>query len=637
MIEPLTEVELRQIAQIVYLDVIGQDPKGRATELSKDYNKKKEIYLGDVIDYYLGENKYEGNLEGVEKIRTRFPDKVNGENEYDLYTKLLIQLNQDKYRNMKITNVVSHNKKEESGFVAMTIEVEKGVNVVTFRGSEPMSDPLYRNDWKNNGTTSYSNESLQQMEAKNYILDMIKQGKFPSYLTGHSLGGNLALYSSFILPDEYRKRLISATTFNAPGFNGNVLDEYKKQIEELNQHGKLKEFRNVEDIVPALFMNPSKGIYIKTLAEGFGFVNHSMFSLEKNKDGTSFKRADVQASGTIPSIVHNLTVGLEIVPGSIKQLLITEVFNIWDGRIELRHFLYAALGILTVIAIGPIAALEIAVTALLSLIAIGFIIDKVIPWIKEGIQNLMESINSFWEQSVDFITEMVKDAVIAYNLFADKMGQIIENVKKGVKKFCDNLKKEFKKFVDNMIQHIKAATDFWISVKNKVAQKLDDIVGNVKENVKQMKDNFIKTVDSIKGSIDKIKAKALKTITGFMFGVSSAATGVNILANLDRVESLQQTLQRKEEKLRDLVNRIQAQASRVASDVGRNYSEYYYVQAQLRRLEQVSEWIRTEHRRAADNLQQKSSALRSSIEKYREVESKIIRATRASIHPVHPI
>ncbi|WP_314586776.1 Mbeg1-like protein [Paenibacillus terrigena] len=635
MIEPLTEVELRQIAQLVYLDVEGQDSKGNKTKLYKAYqDNMNKIELGEVIDYYLGEGNYEGNLEGVKKLEARFPDTVNGKNEYELYKNMLMELNQKKYQKMIITNVVSHNKKEESGFVAVTIEVEKGVNVVTFRGSEPMSDPLYRNDWKNNGTTSYINESLQQMEAKNYILDMIKQGKFPSYLTGHSLGGNLALFSSFILPDEYRKRLISATTFNAPGFNGSLLAEYSKQIEELNQQGKLKEFRNVEDIVPALFMNPSKGIYIKTLAEGFGFAHHSMFSYAMGEDGTSFKRADVQASGTIPSIVHNLTVGLEIVPGAIKQLLITEVFNIWDGRIEFRHFLYAALGILTVVAIGPIAALEIAVTALLSLIAIGFIIDKVIPWIKEGIQNLMESINSFWEQSVEFITEMVKEAVIAYNLFADKMEQIIENVKKGVKKFCDDLKKGFKKFVDNMIQYIKAATDFWIHVKNKVAQKLDDIVGNIKENVKQMKDNFIKTVDSIKGSIDKIKAKALKTITGFMFGVSSAATGVNILANLDRVEGLQLTLQRKEEKLRDLVNRIQADASRVASDVGRNYSEYYYVQAQLRRLEQVSDRIRTDHRRAAENLQQKSSALRSSVTKYREVESTIIRVSRAAIRPI---
>ncbi|MGZ9584930.1 Mbeg1-like protein [Paenibacillus marinisediminis] len=635
MIEPLTEVELRQIAQIVYLDVAGQDSDGNNTELHNDYlRKKKEITLGEVIDYYLGKENYKGNLEGVKKLETRFPDKVNDKYEYDLYKNLLRELDKPKYRGMKITNVVSHNKKEESGFVAMTIEVEKGVNVVAFRGSEPPNDPLYRNDWKNNATTAYLNESIQQAEAKQYILDMINHKKFPSYLTGHSLGGNLALYSSFILPDEQRKKLISATTFNAPGFNGKVLAEHSKQIEEMNKQGKLREFRNVEDIVPALFLNPSKGIYIDTESKGIGIEHHSMFSLTPEGDGTSFKRSDVQASGILPSVVHNLTVGLEIVPDAIKQLIITEALNIWDGNIDFRHFFFAALGIAAVVAIGPMAALEIAVTALLGLIAIGFIIDKVIPWIKEGIKNLMESIHSFWDKSVDFITDMVRDAIIAMNLFADKVGQIVENVRKAAKKFCDDMKKGFEKFVNNMIQHIKETTKRWIDIKNKVAQKLSDIVGNVKEKVKEMRDNFINNVNSFKDSmIDKIKAKAMKTIAGFMVGVSSAARGLKILANLDRIEDLQKTIQRKEEKIRDLVNRIQTQASRVASDVGRNYSEYY-VQSQLRRLERANDRIRTDHKRVTENLQQKTSALRASVAKYREVEAKIARTAQPAIRPI---
>ncbi|MFD1775286.1 Mbeg1-like protein [Paenibacillus rhizophilus] len=156
-----------------------------------------------------------------------------------------------------------------------------------------MVKELYRNDWKNNGTTAYAIESVQQAEVRKYIENLKLEEGQKLYLTGHSSSGNLAMYSSFILPDSMRKQLVSASTFNAPGFNGRVLDKYKHTIEELNENGQIKEFRNKHDLVPALFMIPSDGIYIDTTSKEYtGFSHHSMFSLKAADNQEQFQPTD---------------------------------------------------------------------------------------------------------------------------------------------------------------------------------------------------------------------------------------------------------------------------------------------------------------------------------------------------------
>ncbi|OMD41078.1 Mbeg1-like protein [Paenibacillus odorifer] len=627
----LSEIELKQISQIVYLDILDNK------DLGKIYTRKNDkITLGKVLSFY-------STPEGQRQLKERFPNDLNGVKEYDQWIVLIEQMNKPPYKNWEISNIVSHNKKEESGFVAFTVDTLNGEKVAAFRGSEPMENPLYRNDWKNNGTTAYSIEAMQQTEAREYMKSFKTDGSYDLYLTGHSLGGNLALYSSFILSEDLRKHLISASTFNAPGFNGDVLDKFKSNIDEMNEKGQIKEFRNKYDIVPALFLNPSAGIYIDTESERDDVLaHHSLFSLKTNGNNT-FLLSDSQTRGLVPNLVHNITVGLEVIPDFLKESLVEGVFKVLDGEVDLRPLAIAGITVVGVLlaTVGPVAVVTAAITtalavlvgtikALIALYIIGFVIDSVIPWIKQKVEDIKERMVSFYNQSVEFVTNMVTEAVRVTNLIGDRIADFTQKVKHAVSDFMMKLKDGFNRFVDNAIQYVKAQKEYWISVKDKAMKKMGDIFQSVKAKIKKTKDEFVAGARAIKDSaISKVKSTITKTITKIAVASASVIQGAKILANMDKLESLQKSLVRKEESIAEIVERILSIASGVSSNVGRAYSESF-VQAQLRELQRISNEVRTQKNRVTTAIHSKTAGLRYTITKYRDIESKIVAAARAS-------
>ncbi|WP_375102361.1 Mbeg1-like protein [Paenibacillus sp. RS8] len=627
----LSEIELKQISQIVYLDILDNK------DLGKIYTRKNDkITLGEVLSFY-------STPEGQRQLKERFPNDLNGVKEYDQWIVLIEQMNKPPYKNWEISNIVSHNKKEESGFVAFTVDTLNGEKVAAFRGSEPMENPLYRNDWKNNGTTAYSIEAMQQTEAREYMKSFKTDGSYDLYLTGHSLGGNLALYSSFILSEDLRKHLISASTFNAPGFNGDVLDKFKSNIDEMNEKGQIKEFRNKYDIVPALFLNPSAGIYIDTESERDDVLaHHSLFSLKTNGNNT-FLLSDSQTRGLVPNLVHNITVGLEVIPDFLKESLVEGVFKVLDGEVDLRPLAIAGITVVGVLlaTVGPVAVVTAAITtalavlvgtikALIALYIIGFVIDSVIPWIKQKVEDIKERVVSFYNQSVEFVTNMVTEAVRVTNLIGERIAEFSQKVKQAVSDVMTKMKDGFNRFVDNTIQYVKAQKEYWIGVKDKAMKKMGDIFQSVKAKIKKTKDEFIAGARTIKDSaISKVKSTITKTITKIAVASASFIQGAKILANMDKLESLQKSLVRKEESIAEIVERILSIASGVSSNVGRAYSESY-VQAQLRELQRISNEVRTQKNLVTTAIHSKTAGLRYTITKYRDIESKIVAAARAS-------
>jgi len=106
------------------------------------------------------------------------------------------------------------------------------------------------------------------------------------------------------------------------------------------------------------------------------------------------------------------------------------------------------------------------------------------------------------------------------------------------------------------------------------------------------------------------------------------------LANLEKLESLQISLVRREESISEIVERILSIASGVSSSVGRAYSEPY-VQAQLREIQSISNEVRARKNRVTTEINSKTAGLRYTVTKYREIESKIIASVHASTSPMH--
>lgn len=638
--DTLNEYELKQLSQLVYLDIVDTQGMGRTLEQEYVSNGYK-ITVGELVNYYTETD------EGRAILEARYSKELNGKSESDTWIEYLQSLNTPDFKDWEISNVVSHNSKDETGFVAFTVDNREGSKAAVFRGSEDLTNPLYRNDWKNNGTTAYEIESVQQADARKYIENLQRQGVLKPgdnlYLTGHSLGGNLALYSSFVLPEELRQHLVSATTFNAPGFNAEVLDKYRLAIDEMNRNGQLKEIRNKYDIVPALFNNPSKGIYIDSYAEGaVTFDHHSMFSLKITEDAELLKdneevftRSGVQVSGPVPDIVHNITVGLDVVPAGIKMMIVQGVFALWDtvesNSVVENIMLAGAVLATAVVFMGPLAPIKILVAvvgAVAALYVIGFIINKLIPWIEQGLQNLEELIETFFDEAAKYIEDLVVQAVNMANLVGDQIESFCKQVGSAVKKFFKDLKDGFNRFVDDTIQYVKAQTEKLKKLKDQAVQKLGDIFNAVKDTFSRKKTEVIESVRSFKDSIvGNLKAK-VKQVAKFAAATATALHQAKIAADLSRLQALQQNLRRKQEDIASLVRKAVNAASSVASMVGRSYPEPY-VQARLRELERLAEEVQAQERKVSEKLEQQSNGVKHSVDTYRSTESKLKAMSRS--------
>lgn len=615
----LSEVELQQISQLVYLDVL--DSQGMNTDLSLQYRDGgNQISLGQLIDYYTTDP------EGIQKIKERFNEDLNGQNQYNYWMEFLGDMNTKEYRDWKISDVVSNNQQNESGFVAFTVEPKKGTKIVAFRGSEPMSDPLYRNDWKNNATTAYALESWQQEDARKYIEALYKKGGIKElYLTGHSLGGNLALYATFVLPESLRQHLVTTSTFNAPGFNNLVLDKYAQVINELVKEGKIKEFQNFMDFVPALFKNPTKGILLDSISEEAGRGdNHSMFLLAKGQDGT-FRRADSQERDGLIKFIHHLTMGFEAYPTKFKEGLIGFIFRVWDREMTYSDIIIAvSIGLSAVLAPLPtlMAALGFAATTYL----IGFIKEEIIPWIKKGWNTLVDKVESFVHKAKEYFAGLVDNAVKAAKLFGREVLDFVDRAKKSIADFFTKAKQTLKNVIQYTLEQVDKAREAWKNLKEKISAKFTEIKDSVITKIKHEKDKFVENVKGFKAKLGqltgKIKAKLTKGVKALVQAATGGASGPKIRVSLQQLQGLQRSLRRSEERIGDLVRRALSLTSRVTSDVGRRYHEYY-VQAQLRQIQRLTDQIQKESRRVSESLQNKSKGVKYAVSKYKEVEIKL--------------
>ncbi|MBR1731180.1 MAG: DUF2974 domain-containing protein, partial [Ruminococcus sp.] len=103
-------------------------------------------------------------------------------------------------------------------FYAMTIDLGGGKRCVSFRGTD---NTLI--GWQE-GMSFYSISTLpSQKKALGYFEKIAEAYGGEYYLTGHSKGGNLAIYSAVLCGEKTRGKIISVYNFDGPGFNGDVI------------------------------------------------------------------------------------------------------------------------------------------------------------------------------------------------------------------------------------------------------------------------------------------------------------------------------------------------------------------------------------------------------------------------------
>ena len=125
-----------------------------------------------------------------------------------------------RFQSMKFFGVVSEwDKDTTKQFAAVTVEVEPGVRLVIFRGTD---DTLI--GWKEDFLMTYSPLVAAQTDAKEYLAKQASLWGGDLMVSGHSKGGNLALYAAATQEEDVQLRIVDIFCFDSPGLYRSVLE-----------------------------------------------------------------------------------------------------------------------------------------------------------------------------------------------------------------------------------------------------------------------------------------------------------------------------------------------------------------------------------------------------------------------------
>lgn len=125
-----------------------------------------------------------------------------------------------RFQSMKFFGVVSEwDKDTTKQFAAITVEVEPGVRLVIFRGTD---DTLI--GWKEDFLMTYSPLVAAQTDAKEYLAKQASLSGGDLMVSGHSKGGNLALYAAATQEEDVQLRIVDIFCFDSPGLYRSVLE-----------------------------------------------------------------------------------------------------------------------------------------------------------------------------------------------------------------------------------------------------------------------------------------------------------------------------------------------------------------------------------------------------------------------------
>ena len=125
-----------------------------------------------------------------------------------------------RFQSLKFFGVVSEwDKDTTKQFAAVTVEVEPSVRLVVFRGTD---ETLI--GWKEDFLMTYSPLVAAQTDAKEYLAKQASLWGGDLMISGHSKGGNLAIYAAATQVEDVQLRIVDIFCFDSPGLYRSVLE-----------------------------------------------------------------------------------------------------------------------------------------------------------------------------------------------------------------------------------------------------------------------------------------------------------------------------------------------------------------------------------------------------------------------------
>lgn len=239
----------------------------------------------------------------------------------------------------QVADILNDNAPSRSGFYGCAFLSPSGERVVAFRGSEMLGNPRYRNDWETDFALIYCEKTAQHRLVDDYWSRYGgRKGTF--WLTGHSLGANLAIYGAFSAPGPVRERLAGCLAFNGPGFCPEFTQRYKPALAELGD--RLVLYQNKDDIVSSLLENPVQPLIAATAFDPAQLEHptvsdylypHSNFMYRWDEAGEILPEPTGKKSAFCEA-VHTLSEMLLLLPLKNREELVTMALDLLYGTAD---------------------------------------------------------------------------------------------------------------------------------------------------------------------------------------------------------------------------------------------------------------------------------------------------------------
>lgn len=248
---PFNNVDALIFAQLSYLDYTGIVEDTRS--------ESKGVYLHEISEH--------------EKFSGIFVLPRTAENNTKLFNAVAYSRRYGKVRAKFYEDIFESDS--DTQFCGMVFVLPGNLNVISFRGTD--STIL---GWKENCNMLYKYPVSSQEISVAYVDKVIPKLRGKVIVTGHSKGGNLAIYSSVYCKKENKKKITKIVSFDSPGFT----EEFVNDPAYLSTLPKISKFVPEESMVGMLLTD--KSTYQVVKSDGIGFYQHDPFMWKI--DGISF-------------------------------------------------------------------------------------------------------------------------------------------------------------------------------------------------------------------------------------------------------------------------------------------------------------------------------------------------------------
>ena len=213
-------------------------------------SRNKGLLLSEIVENALYENMFP-----LERTAERNKKLLGAAAYSKRYSKIKVNYYEDIFDVTKDTQ-----------FCAITFILPNGDACIAFRGTDSTIT-----GWKENFNMLFTSPVAAQGHSVSYVDAVAKKVKGNIILTGHSKGGNLAIYSATKCSQAAKSKIVAIHSFDSPGFT----KEFIESKEYIETEKIIKKFMPEESLIGVLLNNRDNYRIIKS--EGSGIMQHDLF------------------------------------------------------------------------------------------------------------------------------------------------------------------------------------------------------------------------------------------------------------------------------------------------------------------------------------------------------------------------